>query len=51
MESYWVVEADSTRRHTAQKAKQDLESAGAPVLGVVLNKRTYPIPESIYRVL
>ena len=46
-----VVEADSTRRHTAQKAKQDLESAGAPVLGVVLNKRTYPIPESIYRVL
>lgn len=46
-----VVEADSTRRHTAQKAKQDLESAGAPVLGVVLNKRTYPIPESIYRLL
>jgi len=46
-----VVEAGATRRHTAQKAKHDLESAGAAVLGVVLNKRTYPIPESIYRVL
>lgn len=44
-----VVEANSTRRAAARKAKQSLEDAGVRVLGVVLNGRTYPIPEKIYR--
>lgn len=44
-----VLEANSTRRAAARKAKQSLEDAHIRVLGVVLNSRTYPIPETIYR--
>ena len=44
-----VLEAHDTRRESAQKAKEMLDAAGVPVLGAVLNKRTYPIPESLYR--
>ncbi len=43
-----VVEAGKTRREIAQIAKKRLEGAGAKLLGVVLNKRTYFIPEFIY---
>jgi Mrp family chromosome partitioning ATPase len=43
-----VISANSTRREEACKAKVCLESAGAPLLGVVLNNRTYPIPQVIY---
>lgn len=43
-----VLEADVTRRDAARKAAQDVESANVRVLGLVLNKRTFPIPESIY---
>jgi Mrp family chromosome partitioning ATPase len=45
----FVLEANSTRRAAARKAKQSLEDANVRVLGVVLNGRTYPIPEKIYR--
>jgi Mrp family chromosome partitioning ATPase len=44
-----VLEANSTRRVAARKAKQALESANVRVLGTVLNNRTFPIPEKIYR--
>jgi len=44
-----VVGCNSTRRETARAAKRELETAGAPILGTVLNKRTYPIPEALYR--
>jgi protein-tyrosine kinase len=44
-----VVQASSTRRETARRAKESLESARVKLLGVVLNKRTFPIPESLYR--
>jgi receptor protein-tyrosine kinase len=44
-----VVQANSTRRETARKAKESLESAKVKLLGAVLNKRTFPIPEAIYR--
>jgi capsular exopolysaccharide synthesis family protein len=44
-----VLEANSTKRDTAQNAKLALEAVHVPILGAVLNKRTYPIPESIYR--
>jgi protein-tyrosine kinase len=44
-----VLEANSTRRVAARKAKQKLEAANVQVLGTVLNNRTFPIPEKIYR--
>lgn len=44
-----VVEANSTRRETARRAKERLAVANVPVLGVVLNNRTFPIPETLYR--
>ena len=43
-----VVSANSTRRDVACKAKACFENAGANVLGVVLNNRTYPVPQAIY---
>jgi len=46
-----VLEANCTRRVTARKAKQELETAKVRVLGTVLNNRTFPIPEKIYRLL
>lgn len=46
-----VIEADYTRRSTAQKAKERLHMANVKTLGVVLSGRTFPIPESIYRKL
>jgi protein-tyrosine kinase len=44
-----VVEANSTRRLAAQKAKANLQAAHARLLGMVLSERTFPIPERIYR--
>ena len=44
-----VVASDSTRRETARNAKTSFEIAQVPVLGAVLNKRTFPIPSAIYR--
>jgi Mrp family chromosome partitioning ATPase len=33
----------------AIRAKQEIEDAGARILGVVLNKRKYHIPEWLYK--
>jgi capsular exopolysaccharide synthesis family protein len=46
-----VVQANSTHREVARKAKESLDSAKVRLLGAVLNKRTFPIPESLYRKL
>jgi protein-tyrosine kinase len=46
-----VLEANSTRRQAALRAKHDLQSANVRVLGTVFNNRTFPIPEKIYRLL
>ena len=43
-----VLEANSTRRDTARRIKESLAVANTKVLGVVLNNRTYPIPEALY---
>jgi capsular exopolysaccharide synthesis family protein len=43
-----VVEANVTRREAVRKAAKDLESANVRVLGMVLNKRVFPIPELLY---
>lgn len=44
-----VLEANSTRRVAALNAKQLLDAAKVRLLGIVLNNRTFPIPEKIYR--
>ena len=44
-----VLEANSTRRESVLKAIETLRSAQIEVLGAVLNKRTFPIPEFLYR--
>ncbi len=46
-----VLRANASRRESARKAVRDLESANVRVLGAVLNQRTFPVPESIYRKL
>ena len=46
-----VIEANSTRRETTRKAKESLEAANVRLLGAVLNKRTFPVPEVLYRKL
>ena len=46
-----VLQANSTRRATAQKVKEKLYSANARLLGTILSERTFPIPEAIYRKL
>lgn len=44
-----VVEADSTRRESALKGLDSLREAHIDVLGAVLNQRTFPIPDFVYR--
>lgn len=46
-----VIRANSTRRIAAMKAKELLEGSQVRMLGAVLTERTYPIPESLYRIL
>jgi Mrp family chromosome partitioning ATPase len=43
-----VIEAHATRREAARKVKESLEAANVRLLGAVLNKRTFPIPEVLY---
>ena len=44
-----VIQSGKIRRQVALRAKQDLEESGARVLGVVLNRRKYHIPEWLYQ--
>ena len=44
-----VLKANTSRRESARKLVQELQTAKARVLGAVLNQRTFPIPESIYK--
>lgn len=44
-----VLEANSTRREAARKMMENLQMTNTPILGVVLNKRIFPVPESLYR--
>jgi protein-tyrosine kinase len=46
-----VIEANKTRRIAAAKAKESLEAAGVRLLGTVLNDRTFPIPDRLYKLL
>ena len=44
-----VIESGKTRKQVAIRAKQEMEDAGAKVLGVILNRRRHHIPGWIYR--
>ncbi len=44
-----VLEANSTRREAARKMTESLQATNTPILGAVLNKRTFPVPEKLYR--
>jgi Mrp family chromosome partitioning ATPase len=44
-----VVEAERTRAHSVRATQKTLNMYGANVLGVVLNKRRFHIPNFIYR--
>ncbi len=46
-----VVGSNETRRESARLAKETVENAQVPLLGAVLNRRKFPIPEIIYRKL
>ena len=46
-----VLKANSSRRESARQALQQFQAANVPVLGAVLNQRTFPIPEKIYKLL
>jgi len=46
-----VLQSNSTKRETALKVKESFEAAKVRLLGAVLNKRTFPIPQGIYEKL
>ena len=43
-----VLEAEYTRREAARRSVESLRSSEVQILGAVLNKRTFPIPDKIY---
>jgi Mrp family chromosome partitioning ATPase len=46
-----IVEANQTRRETVRRAKERLKTAHVQLLGAVLDQRTFPIPDFLYRKL
>jgi succinoglycan biosynthesis transport protein ExoP len=44
-----IVEANQSRRDSIRAAKEQLETAQVQLLGAVLDQRTFPIPEFLYR--
>ena len=46
-----VLEANSTRREAAMRITENLRATPIRLLGAVLNKRTFPIPQPLYKLL
>lgn len=44
-----VLEANATRKEAAVRATEQVRASQIRILGAILNKRTFPIPESLYR--
>lgn len=44
-----IIEANATRKVAALKAKEAMEVMNVRLLGCVLNNRTFPLPEKLYR--
>jgi len=45
-----VVEANKTTRAQTERLVHTIHTAGGSVLGYVLNKRTFPVPSSVYQI-
>ena len=48
---FLVVEAGKTKREQIEQAQRHFAASGTRLLGVILNRRTYAIPEAIYKIL
>ena len=46
-----VLKANASRRQVARQAIDDLQGGKAKVLGAILNQRTFPIPDALYKKL
>ncbi len=46
-----VVGADASRKHNIEELTSQLGNTQAPLLGYVLNRRTYPLPRWLHRIL
>jgi protein-tyrosine kinase len=46
-----VLEAHATKREAAVRVAENLRAANVKILGAVFNKRTFPIPGSLYQLL
>ena len=44
-----IVEANQSRREAVRRVKEQFESGKVRLLGAVLDQRTFPIPEKLYR--
>ena len=44
-----VVRANHTKREVMAKAESEIRSHGGRVVGSILNRRTFPIPDAVYR--
>ncbi len=44
-----VLEANETRREAALQVTESLRTSRIPVLGAILNNRTFPIPAALYK--
>jgi len=44
-----VLEANGTRREAALRVTENFRTSKIPVLGAVLNNRTFPIPSALYK--
>jgi hypothetical protein len=44
-----VLEANASRREAALRVTNSLRTTNIPILGAVLNNRTFPIPEAVYK--
>jgi hypothetical protein len=45
----FVVAADQTKRADIARAQRSIQRSSGSLLGFVLNKRTYPVPDFLYR--
>jgi Mrp family chromosome partitioning ATPase len=46
-----VLDSESTHRDAARRAAHNLQAARVRTIGAILNKRSYPIPQFIYRMM
>ena len=44
-----VLDANTTRREAAVRVAESLRTTNIPILGAVLNNRTFPIPAAVYK--